>query len=98
MAFRTVFSSKLTDRSIRDIFVQVKYRQKVSCSRCFKKKILWISDKRFRCKVCWSFGSITKQTWLERSKLPLRWWYELIWNFALCHSAHKTGKLLGKDA
>src|SRR3989338_10213562 len=98
MAFRTVFSSKLTDRSIRDIFVQVKYRQKVSCSRCFKKKILWISDKRFRCKACWSFGSVTKQTWLERSKLPLRWWYELICNFVLCHSAHKTGKLLGKDA
>src|SRR3989344_2944579 len=98
MAFRTVFSSKLTDRQIRNIFVKVRYGKSVSCSRCSEKKILWVSERRFRCKTCWVFGSLTKRTWLERSKLSLRLWYELIWNFALCHSANKSGKLLGKDA
>lgn len=28
--------------------------------------------------------------------MSLRFWYELVWNFVLCHSANKTGKLLGK--
>lgn len=98
MAFRTVFSSKLTDRDIRNIFVKTRYGKSVSCSRCLRKRILWVSDRRFRCKTCWSFGALTKQTWLERSKLSLRFWYELIWNFALCHSARKSGKLLGEDA
>lgn len=97
MAFRTVFSSKLTDRDIRNIFVKARYGKNVSCSRCSGKKILWISDRRFRCQMCWSFGSLTKGTWLERSKLSLRLWYELIWNFALCHAAHKSGKLLEED-
>lgn len=97
MAFRTVFSSKLTDGAIRRIFVKNHYGKKISCSQCSETKILWISDKRFRCKTCWTFGSVTKQTWLERSKLSLRFWYELIWNFTLCHSANKTGKLLGRD-
>lgn len=85
-------------RDIRNIFVKARYGKNVSCSRCLGKKILWDSDRRFRCKRYWSFGSLTRQTWLERSKLPLRLWYELIWNFALCHAAHKSGKLLGEDA
>ena len=97
MTFRTIFSNKLTDRDVRNIFVKARYRKSISCSRCLGKKILWVSQRRFRCKRCWTFGSITKQTWLERSKLPLRLWYELIWNFALCHAAHKTGKLQGAD-
>ena len=97
MAFRIVFSSTLTDKDIQKIFVQNHYGKIISCSHCSGTKISWTSDKRFRCKKCWSFGSVTKQTWLESSKLPFRWWYELIWNFALCHSANKTGKLLGND-
>ena len=98
MAFRTVFSSKLTDGQIRNIFVKARREKSVSCSRCSGKKILWVSDRRFRCRTCWSFGSITVSTWLERNKLSLRFWYELIWNFALCHAAHKSGKLLRADA
>ena len=64
----------------------------------FGKKIIWVSDKRFRCKKCWKYGSLSTNTWLERSKCSLRFWYELVWNFVLCHSANKTGKLLGKEA
>ena len=97
MTFRTVFSSKLTERQIHNIFVQKKHGKKISCSHCLGRKILWVSDKRFRCKTCWSFGSITKDTWLQRSKFSLRFWYELVWNFVLCHSANKTSKLLRND-
>lgn len=98
MAFRTVFSSTLPDRSIRKIFVKNHYGKKVSCSLCHGRNIVWISERRFRCKKCWSFGSLTHHTWLERSKFPLRCWYELVWNFVLCHSAHKASKLLKSDA
>jgi transposase len=97
MGFRTVFSSKLTDRYVRNAFVKARDGKTVSCSRCLGKRILWDSDRRFRCKTCWTFGSITRGTCLERSKLTLRLWYELIWNFVLCHAANKTGKLLGVD-
>ena len=97
MTFRTVFSSTLTDRGIRNIFVKTRYRKSIPCSKCFRKKIVWVSDKRFRCRKCWSFGSVTKGTWLERSKGSLRFWYELVWNFVLCHAAHKSSKLMEED-
>lgn len=98
MTFQTVFSSKLTDRDIRNIFIKVKDDKKISCSLCLRKNIVWVSEKRFRCRKCWSFGSLTKHTWLEKNRLSLRFWYELVWNFTLCHSANKTAKLIGKDA
>lgn len=97
MTFQTVFSSKLTDKDVRNIFIKVRHDKNISCSKCLGRRIIWISDKRFRCRNCWRFGSLTKNTWLERSKLSLRFWYELVWNFTLCHSANKTAKLIGED-
>lgn len=97
MVFRTVFSSTLTDKKIHTIFARIRYGKIISCNKCSGKRITWVSEKKFRCKKCWNFGSVTTGTWLEKSKQPLRFWYELVWNFVLCHAAHKTGKLLGKD-
>ena len=53
-------------------------------------------EKRiFRCQKCWRKRSLTTGTFLERSKLSLRMWYELVWCFALAHSARKASRLLG---
>lgn len=98
MTFHPVFSSSLTDKDIRKIFVQESDGKNISCRKCHSVKIVWLSERRFRCKNCWSFGSLTAGTFLEGSRLSLRLWYELVWNFVLCHSAHKTGKLLRKDS
>jgi transposase len=54
-----------------------------------------MNEREYRCRSCWHTGSITTGTWLERSKIPLRLWYELVWCFAVTHAAHKAGKLLG---
>lgn len=100
MAFRPVYTSQLSDRDIRNIFIQGKYRKKIACSICFRKAIIWITEKKFRCKACWSIGSLTTGTWLEKSKRSLRLWYEIAWCFTLCLSARKAGRLLnvtGRD-
>ncbi|MBU4315584.1 IS1595 family transposase [Patescibacteria group bacterium] len=94
MTFCSVYSAKLTDKQVRKIFVQKRYVERVSCSKCSGKGIFWLTDKKFRCKDCWSFSSLTKNTWLENSKIPLRVWYEIIWCFALSHSVSKLVKLL----
>ena len=97
MAFRKVFSSSLTDKGIRKIFVQTTDGKNISCRKCHGARIIWVGEKRFRCKKCWSFGSLTAGTFLDGNRLSLRFWYELVWNFVLSHSANKTGKLLGKS-
>src|SRR3989344_2113675 len=96
MAFRKVFSSSLTDKGIRKIFVQTTDGKNISCRKCHSARIIWVGEKRFRCKKCWSFGSLTAGTFLDGNRLSLRFWYELVWNFVLSHSANKTGKLFGK--
>lgn len=98
MTFCSVYSTKLTDKQIRKIFVQKRYQGKATCSKCLSCKIIWLTDKRFRCKTCWHYGSLTTNTWLTKSKLSLRIWYEIIWCFAVTHSANKAGRLIGKDA
>ena len=97
MAFRSIYSSQLDNNRIREIFVKVKYSKKVSCNNCKDGRIVWLTERKFRCKNCWAIGSLTTKTWLENSKIPLRVWYELIWCFALTHSAHKAGRLLYID-
>lgn len=100
MAFRPVYTGQLSNRDIRNIFVQGKYRKKISCSNCSEKTIVWLTEKKFRCRRCWSISSLTTKTWLERSKRSLRLWYEIIWCFTLCLSARKAGRLLtvgGRD-
>ena len=37
---------------------------------------------------------MSSRTWLEKSRLSLRFWYEIIWCFVLAHSARKAGRLL----
>lgn len=95
MAFRPVYTGKLSDKDIRNIFVQGKYRKKIACSNCSGKTIVWLAEKKFRCRKCWSIGSLTTKTWLEKSKRSLRFWYEIAWCFTLCLSARKAGRLLG---
>jgi len=97
MTFRTVYSSQLTDKEIRKIFLQKRYSLKVSCRSCLKFTVLWISEREFRCKNCWSVCSFTTGTFLERSRLSLRLWYELLWCFTLSQAANKSGKLLRVD-
>lgn len=37
---------------------------------------------------------MSSRTWLAKSRLPLRFWYEIAWCFVLAHSARKAGRLL----
>lgn len=94
MAFRTVYSSKLSDRELLNFFVTKRYSSGVSCKKCFSQKVSWVGERKYRCKICWSVGSITTGSWLERSKISLRLWYEVVYCFAVSHSARKAGKLL----
>lgn len=97
MAFRSIYSSKLSSFEIQSLFVTARYGERASCSQCEKTQVLWLTERKFRCKHCWSVSSLTTTAWLENSKLSLRIWYELIWCFALIHSAHKAGRLLQID-
>lgn len=94
MLFLPVYSSNLSDQHIRKIFVEKRYDKKLSCNKCKKDRLVWLSERKFRCKNCWKKGSLTTGTFLEKSKLSLRKWHELIWCFVLAHSAHKASRLL----
>jgi len=95
MTFTPVYSVKISNKKLNEIFVKQKEGKKVSCRICKSNRIKWKTERKYRCKNCWSFGSLTTGTILERSKLSLRMLYELIWCFVLAHSVHKASKLLG---
>lgn len=94
MAFRSIYTSSLTDQHVRNVFVSARYGKTVACSRCSSQQILRVSQRTFRCRSCWSVSSVTTGTWLEGRKLALRVWLEIVWCFVLAHAAHKAGKLL----
>ena len=97
MTFQTVYSSKFKDKEIHNIFIQKRGAQKIACNKCFSSSITWLGERKYRCKSCWKICSFTTGTFLERSKIPLRFWYEIAYCFAVSHSARKAGKLLNAD-
>lgn len=94
MTFRSIYSAKINNQQLRSIFISGAGRKTWSCSKCNSGNLVWLSDRKHRCRDCWSIGSLTSNTALENSKLPLRIWHELTWCFSLSHSALKASKLI----
>ena len=94
MTFTPVYSSKLDDQKLTKIFIDQKSVKKVSCNVCKSSRIKWLTERKYRCQKCWQKSSLTTGTFLERSKLSLRMWHELVWCFTLAHSARKASRLL----
>jgi len=95
MEFEPVYSARFTDEHIRNLFFEAKYEVE-RCDFCNSRNVYFIDEdkKRLRCKDCWKRSSLTHNTYLESTKLSLRFWYEVIWSFVLDHSTAKTRKLL----
>lgn len=97
MVIKTVYSSQLSDIGIRNLFRKCKVNQKLTCSKCKSTLLTGFDQRRYRCKKCWNKVSVTADTWIGASRLPLRFWYEIVWCFVLTHSAHKASRLLGAE-
>ncbi len=95
MEFEPVYSARFTDEYIRNLFFEAKYEVE-RCDFCNSRNVYFVDEdkKRLRCKDCWKRSSLTHNTYLESTKLSLRFWYEVIWSFVLDHSTAKTRKLL----
>ncbi len=95
MQYEPVYSERFSDSWIRDLFFSAKYGEK-KCDFCDSKDVYFVDEdqKRLRCRDCWKRSSLTHETYLENTKLSLRFWYEVIWSFVLDHTASKTAKLL----
>jgi len=94
MYFKSVYSQKLSEARIKVIFRQARFGVKTTCPKCHSRKISYLKNDYYRCRKCWyKFGLITG-THLARLKIPLRFWYEIVWCFVLQFSAFKTKKLL----
>ena len=95
MEFTPVYSARYSDDEIRDLFFQAKYPTK-KCDFCDSGDVYFVDEARtkLRCKTCWKKSSLTNNTWLDSTKLSLRFWHEVIWSFVLNHPSSKTQKLL----
>lgn len=96
MFYKKVYSKDLTTQEIRQKFLIAKYNKDVTCDHCGSDQVyIQNEDKNiWRCKSCWKFFSLTNYTFLENTKLPLRFWYEVIWCFVSGHSAKKAHEIL----
>jgi len=95
MKFTPVYSAKYGKEYIRNTFFDAKYPRK-KCDFCNSSNVYFVDENktRLRCKDCWKRSSITHNTYLESTKLSLKFWYEVIWSFVLDHPSSKTRKLL----
>jgi len=94
MPFKTIYSNDLSNVKIRLIFCRAKFNKRISCNKCGSYRICKYSQRQFRCQNCWTKFSITSHTWLNRTRWPLRFWYEIAWCFVLGHAAHKAHRVL----
>lgn len=95
MKYQPVYTERFSDSWIRDLFFSAKYREK-KCDFCDSGNVYFVDEeeKRLRCRDCWKRSSLTHGTYLENTKLGLRFWYEVMWSFVLDHTTAKTRKLL----
>lgn len=95
MKFTPVYSARYGDQFIRDLFFEKKYPQK-RCDFCNSSNVYFVDEEntKLRCRDCWKRSSLTHNTYLESTKLSLRFWYEVIWSFVLDHPSSKAKKLL----
>jgi len=94
LTIKTVYTSKLNNREILLQFAKCKFGEKIACKKCSWGRLKYWNARSFRCLKCWSRVAITPDSWLAKSRLPLRFWYEIVWCFVLAHSARKAGRLL----
>jgi len=95
MEYEPVYSERFSDSWIRDLFFKAKYDEK-KCDFCDSSDVYFVDEeqKRLRCRDCWKRSSLTHGTYLENTKLGLRFWYEVMWSFVLDHTTAKTQNLL----
>lgn len=94
MRFVPRFSNNITDAKIFKIFAQGKYGNRVRCDRCSSYRVFHSEQSRWRCRNCWKYFDIFTGTFLNEFRAPLRFWYEIVWCFALQYSAHKAYRFL----
>lgn len=96
MFYKKEYSKNLTSQEIRQKFLIAKYNKDVTCDHCGSDQVyIQNEDKNtWRCKNCWKFFSLTNCTFIENTKLSLRFWYEVICCFVVGHSANKAHGIL----
>lgn len=94
MVYKTTYSSDLSSQEIYSIFLGAKYRHYIHCDWCRSDRAYKTDSMVWRCRSCWKYFSLTSRTYLENTRLDLRYWYEVTWHFVIMHSAHQASKLL----
>lgn len=98
MRFVSRISRDFSDAKITRIFAQAKYGKRVICDWCGSYRVSRAETARWRCRRCWRTFDIFTGTFLCKLRAPLRFWYEIIWCFALQESAHKAHRFLKTPA
>jgi len=95
--YKTVYTSDLNSQEIKGVFLGAKYDDYVRCDHCGSDRIYITNSSTktvYRCRRCWRHFSLTTNTFLAYTKLPLRLWHEIVWCFVLLTSANKASKIL----
>lgn len=80
---------------ITRILWQARFKSRTVCISCKSRRLIVLRDKRWFCKRCRIKFSLLTRTPLEKSRLRLDEWYELLFWFVYGFTAHKTAKETG---
>lgn len=94
MLFTTIFSTHFTSQKIRAIFLGARFGRIPRCENCQSDRIYKTHDTTYRCRHCWSQFRLQTGTFLEKKRLPLRLWYELVYGFSVGLSARRLQRVL----
>lgn len=94
MLYTTVFSTHFTNQKLWSIFLGARFGRIPRCENCQSDRIYKTNDITYRCRRCWSQFRLQTGTFLERKRLPLRLWYELVYGFSVGLSARRLQRVL----
>ena len=92
--FKRLTSGYTLSRILR-FFGHTRFGRKKHCIYSKSRRILRLSDGRYKCSGCGKKFSLLTNTYLDRSFLFLDEWYELLWWFSYEFTAHRASKEIG---
>ena len=84
---RTIREEYGTEEACEALFIQMRWRDGVTCPRCISDNVHRIeSQRKFNCRSCQYRFSVTSGTWLHKTHTPLATWLEIA--YEMVEDAH----------
>lgn len=93
MELSTIKNTLCTDKQCREYLAKIRWKDGFVCPRCKGSEAWKTEEVKFKCKKCGYKMSVTADTVLEQTHVPLQKWFMAIWLLTESGEAYTVQKL-----